>query len=287
MKKLLYLLAVVFVLPVVFAMFCACGGKSENTGQDSVRDTVDTTHLFPEAKEDSLVADIKVPKAADGVFYDFFWTFCKKASYQKERVQYPLTRTVDGNAELLNENQWRFTKFNYNEDYHTVIYSGDKPKGLADNKSLENVAVTWFDTKASQSKQLAFQKIEGQWMLTSITEQPLSATPDGDFVSFLSSYFSSLEYRNAHTASRVEFQGYDSDDEFDRNKVKTSYSAAEWDDIHIPNISGAMISNFDFGQDMSNSSVRMLSVESIEGWSKMLYFKNEDGQWMLYKFVED
>jgi len=286
MKKLLYILVVAVVCPIAAALLSACAG-SGNDGQDTLQDSIDTTHIFPEAKEDSLVAQIKVPKAADGVFYDFFWTFCKKASYQKERVQYPLVRTINGKADLLEEGQWRFAQFNYNEDYHTVIYSGDKPKGLANDKNLTEVTVSWYDTNASQSKHLTFEKLEGQWMLTSLTELPLDQDTEGGFIKFLGSYFSSLEYRQSHTASRVEFHGYDSDDEFDRNKVKCIYSASEWDDNHVPAISAQMISNFNFGQDLSSTTERMLSVESVEGWSKMLYFRNEGGQWMLYKLVED
>ena len=65
MKNLLYLFLAMLVL-------AACGGgKSDNTdGSDSLSDSILDSTLLADG-EDSLMNEMPVSKAIDGVFYDF------------------------------------------------------------------------------------------------------------------------------------------------------------------------------------------------------------------------
>lgn len=281
MKKLL--------LPCfLLVLLSSCGGnKAEKNGDaDSTDSVVDTVVAIPEDKEDPIIAQTKVPKAADGVFYDFIASFCQNSKYQKSRVQFPLKCVVNGQQRTLTAKDWHFSKLYYNSDIYTVFFPNSKSLRLETDKNVEKVKVHWYNLDNETASCYNFEKLEDKWMLTSIVEQPLDEEADNGFIGFYSKFTSDKEYRLAHLAETITYDGIDPDydDEFDMKMVKNKkISATHWDETLIPELPSSQFSNIDFGQDLRGDE-RMVSVESpSSGFSSRLHFHKDGGKWQLYR----
>jgi hypothetical protein len=282
MKNLLYLFLAMLVL-------AACGGgKSDNTdGSDSLSDSILDSTLLADG-EDSLMNEMPVSKAIDGVFYDFIATFCQNSRYQKKRIQFPLLRTVNGEEENIDEKDWRFSKLHFSSDAYTVFFSSFKEMELEKSKDVEKVTVQWFEMEKDRASNYNFEKIEGQWMLTSIDEHSIDQDPDSDFLHFYSMFAADPSYQAEHLAESISYDGLDpnDDDEFDAHFVKNhKISAANWSENLIPILPSQDFSNINFGQDLDNSSSeRMVSLEAPgSGFTSRIYFRRSEDTWQLYK----
>lgn len=269
-------------------LLAACGGgKSDaDENKDTLDTVVDSLALMPEEEEDPIIAQTPVPKAADGVFYDFIASFCQNRKYQKSRVQFPLTHTINGQAHTVSAEEWRFSKLHYNSDIYTVFFPNAKSLSLETSKKVERVSVNWYDMNSSTASKYQFEKIDQQWMLTSIDEHPVSEDSDADFVNFYSAFASDASFQTSHLAETLTYDGVDldNDDEFDTKMVKgKKIPASQWSEALIPELPGTQFSNIDFGQDLTGSE-RMVSVECpSSGFTSRLYFRKGGDSWQLFK----
>ncbi|MBO4592710.1 MAG: DUF4348 domain-containing protein [Bacteroidaceae bacterium] len=283
MKKL------VFPFCMLMMLAAACGGKSDKDGADTLSDsTADSMPAMPEDAEDSLMAQMQVSKAADGVFYDFVASFCQNSRYQKKRIAFPLQRTVNGTTYTIEKDQWRFSKLHFNSDAYTVFFPSFKDMQMEKDKDIEKVTVQWYETEKNYASNYNFEKIEGQWMLTSIDEHSIDEDPNIDFLRFYSSFAADPDFQAKHLAETVTYDGLDpdNDDEFDAHFVKNhKISASKWSENLIPILPAKTFSNIDFGQDLSEATnERMVSLESPgSGFTSRLYFRRGADSWQLYK----
>ena len=281
MKKLLYPCFLLFILS-------SCGGnKTENNSDaDSTDSVIDTVVPTPVDKEDPIIAETKVPKAADGVFYDFISSFCQNSKYQKSRVKFPLTCVVNGQKRTITPDEWHFSKLYYNSDIYTVFFPNSRSMRLETDKSVKKVRVQWYNLTSDVLSTYNFNKLDDQWMLTSIIENPIDAETDNGFVGFYSKFTSDKEFRQSHLAETIFYDGIDpdTDDEFDVKMVKNKkIHSSQWSETFIPELPTNQFSNIDFGQDLTGEE-RMVSVESpSSGFSSRLHFRKENGKWELYK----
>ena len=279
-----------FVFFVTLVLAACSGGKSaDGSGADSLNDsTIDSALLMGGDEEDSLMAQVQVSKAADGVFYDFIASFCQNSKYQRKRILFPLKRIVNGDTLAVTEKQWRFSKLHYNSDAYTVFFPDFKSMELEKDKDVSHVTVQWYNADTDQASDYNFEKMDGQWMLTSIDEHLIADDPNGDFIRFYSSFAADPAWQADHLAETITYDGLDpdNDDEFDAHFVKNhKIAAANWNENLIPVLPAQTFSNIDFGQDLSNgTNERMVSLEAPgSGFTSRLYFRRSGESWQLYK----
>lgn len=266
------------------------GGKSSNGSEsDSIADSLtDSMPPMPLDKEDSLMAEVTVSKAADGVFYDFVASFCQNSKYQKTRILFPLQRTVNGSTYSIKQHQWHFSKLHFNNDAYTVFFASSKDLELEKAQGIDTVTVQWYEMAKNQASNYRFAKIDGQWMLTAIEEHPIEEDVNSDFILFYSTFAADPAYQAEHLAETITYDGIDpdNDDEFDAQFVKNrKISASNWSENLIPILPAQTFSNIDFGQDLSEStSERVVSLESPgSGFTSRLYFRRSGDTWHLFK----
>lgn len=283
MKNLLYLFCGLLLLS-------ACsGGKSKDAdGADSIADSLkDTIAPVPQDKEDPIMADVKVPKAADGVFYDFINAFCLSSKYQKQRIVFPLKLFANGQTRIIEKDGWHFSRLHYNQDVYTVFFPDYQSLSLEKDDKVNKVTVQWFEANKELASYYNFEKLDGRWMLTSINEHSWAEDAEADFLNFYHDFASSEEFRTHHLAETIVYSGVDSDndDEFDAQPVRNKkISAADWSEELIPVLPSDKFSNIDFGQNLSGSGGRMVSVETpSSGFTCRLYFRKDGAGWQLYK----
>jgi hypothetical protein len=282
MKKLL-------VPCILLALISSCGGgkaSDGDNGADTIDSVVDTIVPTPVDKEDPIAAQTKVPKAADGVFYDFISSFCQNSSYQKSRVKFPLPCTVNGQRQTVTAKEWHFSKLYYNSDIYTVFFPNIKSLRLETDKAVKKVNVQWYDTGQDTESKYCFEKIDDKWMLTSIEENPIDKDADNGFIGFYSKFVSDKEYQMDHIAETIIYDGIDPDydDEFDVKMVKgKKINISQWNETLIPELPTTQFSNLDFGQDLGGDE-RVVSVESpSSGFASRLHFHKTSGKWLLCK----
>ena len=157
---------------------------------------------------------------------------------------------------------------------------------LENDKNVKKVRVQWYNLSSDVVSTYNFNKLDDQWMLTSIVENPIDAEADNGFVGFYSKFTSDKEFRANHLAETILYDGIDpdSDDEFDAKMVKDKkIHSSQWNENLIPELPHSQFSNIDFGQDLTGEE-RMVSVESpSSGFSSRMHFRKEGGTWQLYK----
>lgn len=281
MKKLLF---PVFAL----VLLSSCGGNKVEEGaeKDTVDTVVDSVAFLPVDKEDSIMAQTKVPKAADGVFYDFISSFCQNSSYQKSRIKFPLECDFNGQKRVIKAKDWHFSKLYYNSDMYTVFFPDIDAMKLETDESVDNVNVLWYNTTSSTVSSYSFEKQDGQWWLMRIDERDITDDEDNGFINFYAHFAADDNFRATHLAETLIYDGVDpqSEDEFEDNMVKEKrIPSSHWSETLIPELSCEQFSNIDFGQDLSGSE-RVVSVESPSaGFSSRLHFRKEADGWQLYK----
>lgn len=283
MKNLIYLFCALI-------LFSACGGGKGSDGKsaDSLADSLmDTIPPVPEDKEDPAMAEVKVPKAADGVFYDFVNAFCLSSKYQKQRIVFPLKLIANGKTRLIEERNWHFSRLHYNQEVYTVFFPNNQALNLEKDEKIKKVTVQWFDAKKGLASYYNFDKMNGQWMLTSINEHPWDEDADADFLTFYHNFAASEDFRVQHIAETIIYDGVDpeNDDEFEAEPVKNvKIPASAWKDELIPVLPADKFSNIDFGQRLSDDGERMVSVETpSSGFTCRLYFRKNGQTWQLHK----
>ncbi len=281
MKKLL-------VPCFMLALLSSCGGGKAgvDNGADTLDSVADTVVPTPVDEEDPIAARTKVPKAADGLFYDFISSFCQNSAYQKSRVRFPLPCTVNGQRQTVTSDEWHFSRLYYNSDIYTVFFPDTRSLRLETDKAVDRVNVQWYDISLDLVSNYLFEKTDDKWMLTSIGENPIDGEADNGFIGFYSKFVSDKEYRMNHIAETVIYDGIDPDyeDEFEMKTVKgKKISLSQWDETLIPELPGTQFSNLDFGQDLSGDD-RVVSVESpSSGFASRLHFHKASGKWQLCK----
>lgn len=283
MKNLIFLFSALLLLGA-----CSGGKGGNGEGADSLGDSLmDTIPPVPEDKEDPLVADVKVPKAADGVFYDFINAFCLSSKYQKQRIVFPLKLVAGGHTRLIEERNWHFSRLHYNQDVYTVFFPNNSALDLEKDARIKKVTVQWFDAKKGLASYFNFDKMDGQWMLTSINEHPWDEDADADFLTFYHNFAASSEFRAQHIAETITYDGVDpdNDDEFEADPVMNrKIPASQWNDDLVPVLPADKFSNIDFGQRLTEDGERMVSVETpSSGFTCRLYFSKDGQSWQLHK----
>ncbi len=281
MKKLL-------VPCILLALLSSCGGGKAEVGKDvdTVDSVADTIAPVPIDQEDPIIAQAKVPKAADGVFYDFISSFCQNSAYQKSRVKFPLPCMVNGQRQTVTAQEWHFSRLYYNSDIYTVFFPNTKSLKLETDKSVTKVNVQWYDVSQDIVSNYLFEKTDDKWMLTSIEESAIDQDADNGFIGFYSKFVSDKDFQMNHIAETVTYDGIDPDydDEFEMKMVKgKKISLSQWNETLIPELPSAQFSNLDFGQDLSGDE-RVVSVESpSSGFACRLHFHKAAGKWQLCK----
>ena len=106
------------VFGLMMLMFLVACNKMKTS--DVEQKTVDTVDV----KKDSLATDslASPPKAADGLFDDFIYSFMRNPRFQNERIQFPLANVVDGVNTPIQAKDWKFDHLYVKQDVYTLIF---------------------------------------------------------------------------------------------------------------------------------------------------------------------
>ena len=223
-----------------------------------------------------------MPKAADELFDDFLFNFAASRKLQIKRVNFPLPVYRNGKVvKKIEKRHWKMEHFFMRQDYYTLIFDNRKQMNLVKDTTIDHVVVEKVFYKTHTVQQFLFNRINGQWLMTSINYKPMYANMNASFLKFYGSFATDSAFQAEHLHNPVKFTGPDPDDDF---STMTGDIEPETWPAFAPQLPSGMIYNIIYGQKYTESSQKIFVIRGIaNGLETLLTFKKIGGKWMLTK----
>lgn len=282
MKKLSFLSVLLAVLTVVCFTSVGCSDKKpaqvhDSTSVDSVvadTQTVDST--------EKLIEETPMPKAADELFDDFVFNFAANRKLQMKRVHFPLpVYHNDKLVKSIGKRAWKMEHFFMHQDYYTLIFDNQKQMNLVKDTAIDHVVVEKVFYAKKKVQQFLFNRINGEWMMTSINYKPMYSNMNASFLKFYGHFATDSAFQAKHLHNPVKFVGPDPDDDF--STMSGDIEPETWP-AFAPQLPHGMIYNIIYGQKYAESNQKIFVIRGIaNGMEAILTFKRIHGKWMLIK----
>lgn len=282
MKKLSFLSVLLAVLTVVCFTSVGCSDKKpaqvhDSTSVDSVitdTQTVDST--------EKLIEETPMPKAADELFDDFVFNFAANRKLQMKRVHFPLpVYHNDKLVKSIGKRAWKMEHFFMHQDYYTLIFDNQKQMNLVKDTAIDHVVIEKVFYAKKKVQQFLFNRINGEWMMTSINYKPMCSNMNASFLKFYGRFATDSAFQAKHLHNPVKFVGPDPDDDF--STMSGDIEPETWP-AFAPQLPHGMIYNIIYGQKYAESNQKIFVIRGIaNGMETILTFKRVHGKWMLTK----
>ena len=282
MKKLSFLSVLLAVLTVVCFTSVGCSDKKpaqvhDSTSVDSViadTQTVDST--------EKLIEETPMPKAADELFDDFVFNFAANRKLQMKRVHFPLpVYHNDKLVKTIGKRAWKMEHFFMHQDYYTLIFDNQKQMNLVKDTAIDHVVIEKVFYAKKKVQQFLFNRINGEWMMTSINYKPMYSNMNASFLKFYGRFATDSAFQAEHLHNPVKFVGPDPDDDF--STMSGDIEPETWP-AFAPQLPHEMIYNIIYGQKYAESNQKIFVIRGIaNGMETILTFKRVHGKWMLTK----
>ena len=282
MKKLSLITVMLAVLTIVCFTSVGCTDKKPAPAVDST--AADTAVADTQAMDstEKLIEETPMPKAADELFDDFLFNFAASRKLQMERIHFPLA--VYRNDKLkkhIAKRHWKMEHFFMRQDYYTLIFDNHKQMNLMKDTTIDHVVIEKVFYSRKVVQQFLFNRINGQWMMTSINYKPMYQNMNSSFLKFYGSFATDTAFQSRHLHNPVKFTGPDPDDDF---STMTGEIEPETWPAFAPQLPHGMIYNIIYGQKYTESSQKIFVIRGIaNGMETRLTFKKIGGRWQLMK----
>ncbi len=246
---------------------------------------------------DSLIADTSgidstqemieatpMPKAADELFDDFVFNFAANRKLQRKRIMFPLKVYRNGKLEKeIPEAKWKMEHFFMRQQYYTLIFDNMRQMKLVKDTTIDHVVIEKIFFRKKLVQQFLFNRIEGQWKLTSMNYKPLYQNLNADFLRFYDHFSRDSAFQVRSMASEVEFTAPDPNDDF--STISGVMMPQQWPDFKPGLIPKNIIYNIIYGQKYDESNRKIFVIRGIaNGLEIELTFRRFGKRWKLVKF---
>lgn len=282
MKKLSFISVLLALLTIVCFSSVGCTGKKPASDADTLAS--DTTVADTQAMDstEKLIEETPMPKAADELFDDFVFNFAANRKLQLSRVHFPLpVYRNEKVVKTIDKKHWKMEHFFMRQDYYTLIFDNQKQMNLVKDTTIDHVVVEKVFYHKKTVQQFLFNRINGQWMMTSINYKPMYSNNNASFLKFYGKFATDSTFQAEHLHNPVKFVGPDPDDDF---STMTGDIEPETWPAFAPKLPSSMIYNIIYGQKYNESNQKIFVIRGIaNGLETELTFKRIGGKWMLTK----
>mgnify|MGYP001523608487 FL=1 len=282
MKKLSFLSVLLAVLTVVCFTSVGCSDKKPAQVHDST--SVDSVIADTQAVDstEKLIEETPMPKAADELFDDFVFNFAANRKLQMKRVHFPLpVYHNDKLVKTIGKRAWKMEHFFMHQDYYTLIFDNQKQMNLVKDTAIDHVVIEKVFYAKKKVQQFLFNRINGEWMMTSINYKPMYSNMNASFLKFYGRFATDSAFQAEHLHNPVKFVGPDPDDDF--STMSGDIEPETWP-AFAPQLPHGMIYNIIYGQKYAESNQKIFVIRGIaNGMETILTFKRIHGKWMLTK----
>lgn len=282
MKKLCFISVLMALLTIVCFSSVGCTGKKPASDADTLAS--DTTVADTQAMDstEKLIEETPMPKAADELFDDFVFNFAANRKLQLSRVHFPLpVYRNEKVVKTIDKKHWKMEHFFMRQDYYTLIFDNQKQMNLVKDTTIDHVVVEKVFYHKKTVQQFLFNRINGQWMMTSINYKPMYSNKNASFLKFYGKFATDSTFQAEHLHNPVKFVGPDPDDDF---STMTGDIEPETWPAFAPKLPSSMIYNIIYGQKYNESNQKIFVIRGIaNGLETELTFKRIGDKWMLTK----
>ncbi len=282
MKKLSFLSVLLAVLTVVCFTSVGCSDKKPAQVHDST--SVDSVIADTQAVDstEKLIEETPMPKAADELFDDFVFNFAANRKLQMKRVHFPLpVYHNDKLVKTIEKRAWKMEHFFMHQDYYTLIFDNQKQMNLVKDTAIDHVVIEKVFYAKKKVQKFLFNRINGEWMMTSINYKPMYTNMNASFLKFYGKFATDSAFQAEHLHNPVKFVGPDPDDDF--STMSGDIEPETWP-AFAPQLPHGMIYNIIYGQKYAESNQKIFVIRGIaNGMETILTFKRVHGKWMLTK----
>jgi len=233
---------------------------------------------------DQLISEQQMPKAADELFDDFIFNFAANHKLQMRRIKFPLAVEDGQKTAYLKKSQWHMEHFFMDQGYYTLIFDNNRQMRAVKDTSVNNVVVEKIYLHKHKVKRYVFERLNGQWMLTSIIKTPLSQNADASFLSFYHRFVTDSVFQVNSLNDPVMFTGPDPDDDF---STMTGEIAPETWPAFSPELPSGLIYNIIYGNKKTRGNTKIFMLRGISNGQEMhLTFSRMGGKWKLTELSE-
>ena len=276
--------AIFVVLILVTMMFwtAGCTNKAQSGADSLSTDSVDT------AKVDSLDALLEsqpMPKAADELFDDFIFNFAGNNKLQQARIKFPLLNVNNGDTSFIKKENWQIEHFFMRQGYYTLILDSRKQLNLTKDTNINNVTVEKIFLRKNYVKQYNFNRIRGEWMLTSINSHALQKNSNSSFLQFYQRFATDSAFQYKSLNETIDFSGPDPDDDF--SELQGEIFPEQWDVLGPTDLPSGTIYNIIYGQKYVQNNYKVFLLRGIANGQELeMTFQRKGGAWKLIRLVE-
>lgn len=276
--------AIFVVLILVTMMFwtAGCTNKAQSGADSLSADSVDT------AKVDSLDALLEsqpMPKAADELFDDFIFNFAGNNKLQQARIKFPLLNINNGDTSYIKKENWQIEHFFMRQGYYTLILDSRKQLNLTKDTNINNVTVEKIFLRKNYVKQYNFNRIRGEWMLTSINSNAMQKNSNSSFLQFYQRFATDSAFQYKSLNETIDFSGPDPDDDF--SELEGEIFPEQWDVLGPTDLPSGTIYNIIYGQKYVQNNYKVFLLRGIANGQELeMTFQRKGGAWKLIRLVE-
>lgn len=283
MRKLPFLVLTILVVGSMLFSTYGCVDKKNQTADSLSADSM-AEDTMAEDTLSTLISQTPLSKAADELFDDFFFNFAANKKLQFKRIKFPLPVYKDGKVEKqITKDQWKMDYFFMRQGYYTLIFDNLKQMAVVKDTSIHQVTVEKILLKNNIVKQFKFDKLQGEWTLTSIAFISVHSTANGSFLHFYQRFSTDSVFQIKSMNDKVVFTAPDPDDDF--NTITGTIIPEQWPGFKPPFIPKGLIYNILYGQKYVAGKQKVFVVRGIANDLEIeMVFQLKKNGWKLMKF---
>ncbi len=251
--------AIFVVLILVTMMFwtAGCTNKAQSGADSLSADSVDT------AKVDSLDALLE----------------------SQARIKFPLLNINNGDTGYIKKENWQIEHFFMRQGYYTLILDSRKQLNLTKDTNINNVTVEKIFLRKNYVKQYNFNRIRGEWMLTSINSHAMQKNSNSSFLQFYQRFATDSAFQYKSLNETIDFSGPDPDDDF--SELEGEIFPEQWDVLGPTDLPSGTIYNIIYGQKYVQNNYKVFLLRGIANGQELeMTFQRKGGAWKLIRLVE-
>ena len=200
------------------------------------------------------------------------------------RIQFPLMG--EGQKPVArSKKEWKMERFYFPQNFYTQILDSKKDLKLSKDTSINHVAVEkiFLDEKTVMSYH--FDRINGQWMLTSVKQNDIDVNGNASFLNFYQHFATDSAFQMASLNETMDFKGPDPDD--DSKEMHEEITPDQWEEVSPGELPSGTLYNVIYGENLTKGSQKILLLRGISNGQELeMTFKKIGNGWKLVKLVD-
>lgn len=278
MRKGVYVVFVVCLAMLMAETACTekkpAAAETDTMTVDSLADTLEVDTVA------EIISEQPIPKAADELFDDFIYLFCHNRQHQLGRIQWPLREVNGQKVKQVQPGQWRMEQLYMPQGFYTLILDSRKQLQLSKDTSVNHVVVEKIFLEQQAVRKFNFDRIEGQWMLTSVENGAVVENQNASFLQFYEKFAADSTFQAESLAEQMSFSGPDPED--DSHDIQTQITPDDWPYFTPGELPQGVLFNIVYGQKYQESNRKVFLLRGIANGQEMeMNFQRVDGEWKL------